>query len=226
MTMAQSSTHLFTLRIRLLPPPVFLSLSIAVGLGAALALAWFMYFLINASEMRLAETTRNHMLDFVRVKREEAVTRKDRKPQRPQVDQVPDAPPTDTSSDAGQQLAVNIGAPATVGADFDLQGGLATGDGDYMPIVKVAPIYPRNALSRGISGECVVQYNVTTAGTVKDVEVVKEQCTQSIFARSSIEAAKRFKYKPRIVDGEAIEVRGVRNIFYFEWEWASEQQPQ
>jgi hypothetical protein len=31
--------------------------------------------------------------------------------------------------------------------------GIGTGDGEYLPIVKVAPIYPRRALERGITGD-------------------------------------------------------------------------
>jgi hypothetical protein len=29
---------------------------------------------------------------------------------------------------------------------------MSSGDGEYLPIVKVAPIYPRRAQTRGISG--------------------------------------------------------------------------
>jgi len=70
-----------------------------------------------------------------------------------------------------------------------------------------------------VSGDCLVRYTVTTAGTVKDVEVVKEQCPVVAFRRASIEAAKRFKYKPKVVDGEPVEVHGVSNMFHFQWQW-------
>ena len=36
-----------------------------------------------------------------------------------------------------------------------------------------------------------------------------------MFYRSSIEAAKRFKYKPRVIDGVAVEVHGVLNRFHY-----------
>lgn len=195
---------------------ILLGACVSLGLLAALALAWFMSFLIHASEMRLANTNRTQMLDFVRVKRDEFVERKDRKPERPQVDKVPEAPPVDRSSDAGEGLALNVVAPTTVTADLDLGVGIATGDGNYLPIVKVAPVYPRQALERGIVGDCMVRYTVTPAGTVKDVTVVEEACEIVAFRRPSVDAAKRFKYKPRVVDGVAVEVHGVRNVFHFE----------
>lgn len=206
-------------------PSLFVA-CVVLGAIAAMGLAWFMSFLIHASEMRLAENGRTQMLDFVRVKRNEQAERKDRKPERPQLTETPDTPPTDQSSQSNQQFALNVSAPADVIPDLDLRGGLGTGDGDYLPIVKVAPIYPRGALSRGIGGECTVYYTVTTAGTVRDVKVLEEQCPQAVFRKPSVEAALRFKYKPRVVDGVAVEVHNVRNRFYFEWKWAPDAKQQ
>lgn len=187
-----------------------------LGLLVALGLARFMSFLIHASEMRLADANRTQMLDFVRVRRDESVARRDRKPERPKVDKAPESPPLDSSSNAAQSVALNVVAPTNITADLELGVGMVTGDGNYLPIVKVAPVYPRQALERGIVGDCMVRYTVTAAGTVTDVEVVEEACEVMAFRRPSIEAAKRFKYKPRVIDGAAVEVRGVRNVFHFE----------
>ena len=94
--------------------------------------------------------------------------------------------------------------------------GMSSGDGEYLPIVKVAPIYPNRALTRGIEGYCVVEYTVTQLGTVKDPKVVESQCSSSLFHSASVNAALKFKYKPRIMDGEAVEVPGVQNKFTYE----------
>ena len=142
---------------------VLVTACLGAGLCAALGLAWMMYVLIESSEMRLEESDRAQMLDFVRIRRDETADRKNRKPERPKASEVPDIPPTDQSSDSGPQLALNVTSPTDLDADLDLQGGIGTGDGDYLPIVKVAPIYPRAALSRGLKGECLVRYTVTTA---------------------------------------------------------------
>ena len=197
----------------------YLRMLIAVLLGAAsaLSLAWFMGYLIETSEMSMQNSQRVQMLDFVRLKREENLVRKDRMPERPQLNKSPEVPPVPQSQldSLGQQLAVTA-IPANTTSDIGKGGfGFGAGEGDYLPIVKVAPIYPQRAYSRGISGDCLVSYTVTTAGTVKDVEVVKEECVNSVFYRSSIEAALRFKYKPRVVNGEPIEVRGVLNMFHY-----------
>ena len=85
-----------------------------------------------------------------------------------------------------------------------------------MPIVKVAPVYPSRALARDLAGTCLVEYTVTTAGTVRDVVVIEDQCTDRVFQKPSIDAALRFKYKPRVIDGVATEVQGVWNRFRYE----------
>ena len=93
---------------------------------------------------------------------------------------------------------------------------LGVGEGDYLPIVKVAPIYPQRALSRGVQGFCVVQYTVTRQGTTRDPMVVESMCTSSLFHRASVQAALKFKYKPRVIDGKPVEVPGVQNKFTYE----------
>ena len=72
------------------------------------------------------------------------------------------------------------------------------------------------ALARSIEGYCVVQYVVTQSGTIRDPFVVEGQCTSSLFHRASLQASLKFKYKPRVVDGEAVEVPGVQNKFTYE----------
>ena len=191
----------------------------AGAVAMALALAWFMYFLTHSSQMRLSESDRVQMLDFVRLKRNEVVERKDRKPERPEVNEVPDAPPAaDQNASAGNTIAISAPMAMDTGLDIGRGIGLGTGDGEYLPIVKVAPVYPRRAMERGITGTCMVTYTVTTSGTVRDVTVVEGACEQEIFARPSVEAAYRFKYKPRVINGEAVEVLGVYNRFLFEQE--------
>jgi protein TonB len=194
-----------------------LLLQILFGTCAALALAWFMHYLIQSSDLRLESTNRLLMLDFVRIKRDEQVERKRRTPDRPQLSQAPDIPPLQPSAAEASGASLKVSAmPTSTDIRIDNNtSGFGAGEGDYLPIVKVAPIYPRTAWAKGIGGQCLVRYTVTTAGTVKDVEVVEDECTDAMFHRASIEAAKRFKYKPRVVGGVAIEVSGVYNMFYY-----------
>lgn len=104
------------------------------------------------------------------------------------------------------------------GAGPVIGGGLI--EGDFMPLVQVAPEYPRAAANRGIEGFVTVEFTVTTTGSTRNVVVVdavkKDGTPTSIFDRAAVQAAEKFKYQPRVEDGAAIEVHGVRNRFVFE----------
>jgi hypothetical protein len=40
-------------------------------------------------------------------------------------------------------------------------------------------------------------------------------CTNSLFRQESLAAVIKFKYRPRVIDGVAVEVSGVQNRFVF-----------
>ncbi|NIE78286.1 energy transducer TonB [Pantoea sp. Tr-811] len=83
----------------------------------------------------------------------------------------------------------------------------------YLPIAKQAPDYPQRALDRNIEGECTVTYTVTPQGQVSDPQVVG-QC-HPLFVQPSLAAAKRFRYQPRVVNGQAVAVANVKNTFTY-----------
>lgn len=81
-------------------------------------------------------------------------------------------------------------------------------DDEYLPIVKVAPIYPPRAAARGLEGYVVLEYTVATDGSTDNVAVVESSST--LFENSAIESALKYKYKPRVVNGTPVAVDGVR----------------
>lgn len=127
----------------------------------------------------------------------------------------PDLEPIQFDTDMDMSAA-NMAPTAKVSLQLS-SSGMSSGDGEYLPIVKVAPIYPRRAQTRGITGYCIVEYTVTTSGSIRDPQPVDCQ-PAGIFERASVKAAEKFKYKPRVVDGEPIEVAGVQNKFTYELE--------
>jgi len=190
-----------------------------LALAVTLSLFWVMQYLIATADRSLNADATSNVLDFVRVKRDESIQRRQLKPKKPPPPQeAPPQPPTpqlDNLNPNAEKIAISA---VPVETDIEMTGGfsLGVGEGDYLPIVKVAPIYPNRALTRGVEGFCVVQYTVTRQGTTKDPIIVEDQCTSSLFHRASLNAALKFKYKPRIMDGEAVEVPGVQNKFTYE----------
>jgi len=78
---------------------------------------------------------------------------------------------------------------------------------------KEAPEYPENALERGIEGDCTVRYTVNAQGRIENPEIVGD--CHPLFVQPSLKAALRFVYEPRIVQGMAVAVPGVRNTFHY-----------
>jgi len=190
-----------------------------LGVVVTAVLFWFMQYLIESADRELNENASGHLIDFVRLKRDESIERRQLKPKKPPPpDTPPPQPPTpqlENLNPNAEKIAISA---APVETDIEMSGGfsMGVGEGDYLPIVKVAPIYPQRALSRSIEGFCVVQYVVTKQGTIRDPFVVEDQCTSSLFHQASLQAALKFKYKPRVIDGVAVEVPGVQNKFTFE----------
>ncbi|XOV80744.1 MAG: energy transducer TonB [Aestuariibacter sp.] len=187
--------------------------------GITLVLFYVMQSLIESGGSAMTDPPRGSVLDFVRVQQEETVQQKERKPRKPPPPKEPppqmDQPQLDAASPNSDGSGVDFSSD--VSADVALDGGLAleSGDGEYLPIVKVAPVYPRRALQRGLEGYVIVEFTVTKQGSVRD-PVVIEANPPGIFDRAAIDAAMKFKYKPRVVNGEATEVSGIQNRISFE----------
>ena len=194
-----------------------LRFSVAIALGAVATFALLMLMRAVIADPRPAQDTgiKGEVLDFVRLVQDREVMIKDRrvKPPPPPDEPPPNQPRPDINTNA------TIGSEIT-GIQVDVRvetGGLGdfSGDGEYLPIVKVAPIYPRRALTRNIEGHVLLEFVVTATGAVRD-PVVLEAKPPGFFERAAIQAALKFKYKPKVIDGEPVEVSGVRNRIVFE----------
>lgn len=186
-----------------------------------LLLLVLMVSLIEFSDKSLDKEKRIKLPDIYMPDVEIEIQRLIEKPEKPEVDETPppDIPEQDFDKIDGNAAVGQVAAPGNMRPKLDLNigAGLQATDGEYLPIVKVAPQYPRRALSRGIEGYVIVEYTVTKLGTVKDPRVVEGK-PQGTFDRAAIKSALRYKYKPRVVDGEPIEVKGVRTRITFELE--------
>jgi protein TonB len=193
--------------------------SIVVGLVVTVSLLFVMQLLIVTGKQALTDPRERHKLEFVRVKRNENLNVEDIIPEKPPKppETPPETPPQDMDNVNPDAPTINI-APPTVQASTDIggPGGMNIAEGDYLPIVRVAPVYPARALSRGLEGFVDLSFTVTAAGTVKDPIVL--QSTSSLFERAATRAVLKFKYKPRVVDGVPVAVPGVKTRISFQLE--------
>jgi protein TonB len=141
------------------------------------------------------------------------------KPEKPEVDETPppEIPQQDFDQIDGNAEIGEVAAPSKMKANLDLNmgSGLQATDGEYLPIVKVAPQYPRRAVNKGIEGYVLLEYTVTKQGSVKDPVVIESE-PGTIFDKAAINSALRYKYKPRVIDGQPVEVPGVRTKIKFQ----------
>jgi protein TonB len=184
-----------------------------------LSLLFVMQLLIANGKAALTVPRDRAHLDFVRIKRNENLNTEeftpDKPPPPPEV--PPEAPPQEMDSIDPNAPTINVSAP-TVSADTGIggPGGMNIAEGDYLPIVRVAPVYPARALSRGLEGYVDLSFTVTETGTVTDPVILFS--TSSLFDRAAERAVLKFKYKPRVVDGVAVSVPNVKTRISFKIE--------
>ncbi|MGI9341292.1 MAG: TonB family protein [Gammaproteobacteria bacterium] len=202
--------------------PVRMFVALVTAFFVTSALLFLMQTLIETGRAALTDAPPVSFAEFVRVKRKEQVETREEKPQKIMPEAKPEAitQTVETDFDDGG-LSINI---ADTLHDVEVGGfGVAAklgdygiSDAEYMPIVRVVPMYPRQAALLGIEGYVIVSFTVTTTGSVRDVIIVES--TNAIFNRAAAQAAAKFKYKPRLVDGQPVEVHDVHTKLTFEFD--------
>ena len=190
--------------------------SVVIGTVVTLSLLFVMHLLIASGKAALTKPRDRAKLEFVRVKRNENLNVEDFTPEKPPKppETPPETPPQDMDNMDPNAPSINV-APPMVAQNMDIggPGGMNIAEGDYLPIVRVAPVYPARALSRGLEGHVDLEFTVTMAGTVRDPIILFS--TSSLFERAATRAVLKFKYKPRVVDGVPVDVPGVKTRITF-----------
>jgi protein TonB len=88
-------------------------------------------------------------------------------------------------------------------------------DQSEIPIVRVEPVYPRRALDRGIEGWVEVEFTVTEVGSISEPRILRSH-PSAIFNKAALRAIERWKYEPKLVDGQPVPRPGMRNRFRFQ----------
>jgi len=190
--------------------------SVVIGVLVTLSLLFVMHLLIEYGESAISKERVRHQLEFVRIKRNENINVEDFTPEKPPKppEMPPETPPQDMDQIDPNAPSINIAPPSIlVNTDIGGPGSMNIAEGDYLPIVRVAPVYPARALSRGLEGYVDMSFTVTTAGTVRDPIVLF--ATSKLFIRAAERAVLKFKYKPRVVDGVPVDVAGVKTRITF-----------
>ena len=198
----------------------------AAGVGLSVIITTVLFFimviLISLGDSGMKEDTSVKLADIVMPERQiDTFMTEVEKPEKPE-EQPEDIAQPDVDLQPLTGLDVTISKPKAQ----KMTGGSFFRDGEYIPLFKVTPIYPRRAQERGTQGYALVKFTITESGTVENVEPVEGFCGDptnpdtefrpcTMFNSASSRAALKLKYKPKIVDGKAVAVDDVLHRFTF-----------
>ena len=194
-----------------------------VAIAATLSLFWFMNVLISNDAIFEKPDRNRAYLDFVRVDpADDDVNTKDRRiPEPPPPpEEAPETPDFSTQLDSvSADLSMNmpaIGLPINDGSGpylgtLTAGQGLAGFDTDVIPVVRVPPTYPRRAKQARIEGWVTMEVLIRPDGTVSGAKVM-ESDPPRLFDDAAITAMERWKFRPKMVDGNPVAQRAKQTI--------------
>ena len=190
---------------------------LTAALGSAFmttAIVYLMVQLVAIDDLGLTEAPPSIPIVLYKVRDEQEVIKKTPKVKPPpEVDIEPTPPPLVAVGNADAPVELTFLAPTTK-KSLDISRTALT-EGDPIPIIKVAPSYPNRAARQGIEGYVILSFTITETGATADASII-EAHPSGIFNSSALKAVKKFKYKPKVVDGRAQSVHNVQHRLTFE----------
>jgi protein TonB len=181
--------------------------SILLGAVVTFGLFAFMAFLVSSGDRNKEEQLENIIVEVNTTPPKSAAQQRQRLP--PPPPPPPKAPPKqqapepEASNDTGG-LQFNLPGVEMAGASAGLSApGAGLGrDGDASPIVRIEPKYPIQAARDGKEGYVILSFTINEVGGVEDVKVIEAQ-PKRVFDKEARRALRKWKYKPKVVDGKA-----------------------
>jgi protein TonB len=204
-----------TFHIRAIPI-LFIALAVAFGLFT------LMHTVITVSGHGLDKVESLPTIDFVRLRRDsqvEAMQRRKPPPPPPEPPPPPSKMRIDTGSVSAGSLAfampnVDLNANLGGGSFVGQMGSAGAGgmfDGDIIPLQQIQPQYPRDAQRNRISGWVQLEVLVNADGTVRSARVL-ESNPRGLFEAAAVQAVLRWKFKPKVVNGQPVQQKGAQRI--------------
>ncbi len=179
--------------------------SILLGAAVTFALFTFMAFLISNDQVRLDESLENIIVEVNTTPPKSAAEQRNRVP--PPPPPPPKSPPKPQApepenNDANPGISFNLPGIDVASASTGISGPGDFGrDGDAAPIVRIDPKYPQAAAREGREGWVELSFDIDEIGGVINIKVLAQ--SHRVFVKNAKRALSKWKYKPKVVDGQA-----------------------
>ena len=177
-----------------------------------LILLYLMFLLIDIEAVELPAVKSLGPISWVNAPEEEPVKTIVTKPVKPT---TPDQAPVLDKFEPEFKTSINQDLALTTDYKPPARQGLPKIENQQLMRIFGQPgQYPNRAIQRGIEGYVVVGFSVDQAGMVFDAYIVESE-PQGIFERSALKAIKKFKYRPKLVNGKAVATAGQQYLFSY-----------
>lgn len=184
--------------------------SVFLASFVSLCLFYFMSVLIRGEGSLKKSIQDQLVIEFIRFKKDTALNQRKRAlPKPPKQKPLPKVPLKISPIQPELKMAQSLSLPPL---DFSVKGsgpGVGYGgnqSGGAIPLVRMQPPYPRKAALQRIEGWVDLKYDVTSMGTVRNIRVIKANPI-GVFEKSATQAMMKWKFKPRIEDGQSVDQR-------------------
>lgn len=132
----------------------------------------------------------------------------------PPPEEAPEIPITTVDPVEGVRMKGDFSSPVEFDPISGPENGSGVLDGSVIAQVRVSPIYPERARTRGLEGYVDLSFTVLENGVVADVLVVDSQ-PGGVFDRAAVKAVKKWRYRPQIVNGEPVVTENIETRMTF-----------
>ncbi|MGX9459727.1 TonB family protein [Shewanella sp. A14] len=189
----------------------------------------FIAWLVEPSNDNMPEPQSALRFDVIQIEADDEAQRRQRKlPEPPQKQLMAPTPQSQASAEQSKSISTDMPNAPEISMDVavtglslnipissqqtDLNSTLSSPTSigqsqQIMPLHRVEPRYPTRALKRKIEGYVTLTFVIDEKGNPQNIEVLDANPNQ-IFDREAIQALKRWKYQPKMINGEPVSQLG------------------
>ena len=189
-----------------------------IGLIVAVIFFLLLAYIVKPSSESLKNENSFRVVDFIRLKKDTSLKEKSRTiPDRPEPPKKPPPPDLVTPELQAPPQAPNLDIEfPDIAVPTDFKGAFlgpqnAGGNSQVIPLVRINPQYPRNELLAGVEGWVKVRFTVEPDGSVSSPIVIQSKPPR-VIDTAALRAIKKWKFKPKVVNGIAVQQDGTQLI--------------